>query len=424
MPDLVAGKLLDDCFLHDKDRLRHDEAIAILRERLQPIAGSNVISIAEAVGRILNEDVKAPRPVPGYDNAAVDGYAFRHQDFEKNDGFFEISDRVAAGDINPTPIKATTAVRIFTGAPVPPGADTIAMQEDCKTSPPRLTVAIPPGLKRNANLRKAGEDLKAGDVISQAGSRLRAQEISALASIGLSKVSVFDRLNIALISTGNEIVRPESDLEVGQVYDSNHYLLRSLLQPMPVNALDEGIIEDQAAAVEHSILRAAEKSDVVITTGGASRGEEDHVVNTLLKHGKCHLWQLAIKPGRPMLFGQIGKTVFFGLPGNPVASFVCFLLYVRPSLLRLAGSDWETPEKFPMPVNFDIANKKPDRREFWRGRIQEDQNGTKRLSKFERDGSGLISGLRLADGLIEVPEEITSVSVGDKLNFIAFSQFY
>lgn len=423
LAQLQAGKiLLDDCFLHDKDRLRHFEAIELLKQRLRPIAEIISCPLAQASGTVLAEDISAPRNVPDYDNSAVDGYAFRFADYGDTPTKFKISQRIPAGDIEARSLAKGDAARIFTGAPVPEFADTIAMQEDCDASDNHVT--IPPKLKQGANLRRAGEDLKSGEHVISAGTRLRPQDVAAIASLGIDEIQVFKPLRIALMSNGNEVRRPGEPLIRGQVYDSNHYLLVSLLEAIGVEVTDLGVLPDDADAVKNAIVSATKSHDVLITTAGASRGDEDYIIKTITELGKCHLWQLAIKPGRPMSFGQIGDKIMFGLPGNPVAGFVCFLLYVRPALLCLGGAEWQEPERYPLPVDIDFGSKKTDRREFWRGHVAKNAEGNPVLKKFERDGSGLISGLREATGLIEVPEEVSSIRKGDVLDFIPFSQFW
>jgi molybdopterin molybdotransferase len=227
---------------------------------------------------------------------------------------------------------------------------------------------------------------------------------------------------VALVSTGDEIVRPGAPLGHGQAYDSNHMLLLGLLQTVAAEAVDYGILPDDAAAVRRTVGRAAVECDVILSTGGASRGEADYIVSTIQDLGTLHAWQIAVKPGRPLAMGQVGDCIFFGLPGNPVAVFVTFLLYARPMLARLQGAEWREPRRFSLPAGFALAKKKPDRREFWRGWI-EDEDGRLVLKKFARDGSALISGLRQAEGLIEVAEEVTEVKPGDPLSFIPFTEF-
>lgn len=421
----MPRRLIDDCFLHDKDRLRHAEALAILQARLGPVVEGESVPLAASLGRILKQPITAPQPVPLNDNSAVDGYAFAFDDFEACGGAFPVSERIAAGAPASRPLAAGTAARIFTGAVMPEGADTVAMQEDCEldesVSPPRVT--IPPGLKRGANRRKAGEDIATGTEILSPGTRLRPQDVASIASTGAGTVAVHRPLQVALASTGDEIIRPGQPLEPGQVYDSNNPLLSALLASLPVQVTDLGVLADAEDQVTERLADAAGRFDLVLTTGGASRGEEDHIVTAIDKLGTRHLWQLAIKPGRPMSFGQIGDCVLMSLPGNPVAVFVCFLLYVRPAILALGGGAWQAPTGFMLPAAFEIGAKKPDRREFLRGILVRDGATAVRVDKFARDGSGLITGLRAADGLIELPEEIEQVAKGDPVRFLPFSEF-
>ncbi len=428
-PKRLPKRLIDDCFLHDKDRLRHDEAIAILKERLSPVVGSSIYPIADITGRILAEEIHSPENVPMHNNAAVDGYAYQSKDFDAVDGYFPVSSRIVAGDQNPIHLPENSAARIFTGAVMPANADTVVMQEDCKTSSSEGMpfVKIQVGLKPGANWRKAGEDLELGEMVLPIGKQLRPQDIAAIASTGKAQVQVYDQLRIGLISTGDELRRPGIEINHGQVYDSNHFLLNSLLQTCNAKITDYGIFDDSEKTIRFVMREAASKNDVIITTGGASRGEEDHIISALDAIGKRHMWQMAIKPGRPMAFGQISgqehECLFFGLPGNPVAVMVCFLMYVRPALGRLSGSNWKEPSRFPLPASFEMKQKKPDRRESLRGVLSKDSDGNIEVSKFQKDGSGLISSLRQSDGLIEIAEEVTEINKGDMVGFIPFSEF-
>jgi molybdopterin molybdotransferase len=420
---MAERRLIDDCFLHDRERLRHDEALAILRERVGTLAATEIVPLAEAAGRILAESVLSSEIVPAGDNAAVDGYAFAHGDYELAGGWFPVSARIAAGHPSGEALAARSAARIFTGALMPAGADTVAMQEDCEAHEQdgQPFVAIPPGLKPGANRRRAGEDLRPGDVIAAAGERLRPQEVGAIASTGRTEISVYRRLKVALVSTGDEIVRPGAPKGPSQVYDSNHFLLAALLDTIGAEITDLGVLPDRESEVRNALERAAADHHAIITTGGASRGEEDHVVTGLDALGSRHLWQLAIKPGRPMTFGQVGDCVVLGLPGNPVAVFVCFLLYARPTLLALGGAAWREPPRFLVEADFEMARKKADRREFLRGILGKGEGGRPVVRKFPRDGSGLITSLREADGLIELEEPVTSVARGSPVRFIPFA---
>lgn len=410
-------QLLDDCFLHDKDRLRHDEVIALLEERLAPIASVQTVKLEDAHRLVLAKDVVAPRNIPAHPNAAVDGYAVYHGDLQADgESVLPVSLRVPAGDTATHQLERGTAARIFTGARMPEVAETVIMQEDCEADGDR--VSIPVGAKSGANVRAAGEDFVEGSVVAAAGHRLRPQDLAAIAATGMPEVKCYAPLSVALMSTGDEVLQPGDEFLTGQVYDSNRFLLRALLDTVNAQITDFGILSDDEDEVRRTVLKAAENHDVILTTGGASRGEEDHIVNVIASEGSLYAWQLAVKPGRPLAFGQIGDTVFLGLPGNPVAAFVCFLFYAQPMFALLQGANWTPPRRFPMPVAFSIGKKKPDRREFWRGWVADGK-----AHKFARDGSGLISGLTAAQGIIEVPEEATAVNEGDALGFIPFTEF-
>ncbi|MCF6320663.1 MAG: molybdopterin molybdotransferase MoeA [Rhizobiaceae bacterium] len=417
--------MIDDCFLHDKQRLRHREAIEILKSRLSPIAQKTMVKLEDAPGKILAQDIMAPRDIPAFNNSAVDGYAFRYSDIENTAGEFIVSAHITAGDVEKVQIPEKAAARIFTGAMMPLSADSVAMQEDCKPDQKngQKTVTIPTSLSRGANVRLAGEDVKQGEPVCTARNRLRPQDVAAIASSGIDEIEIFKPLKIALASTGDEIIRPGNSLQKGEVFDANHFMLSALLKSLPVEISDLGILPDDRNAVENILIKATKSADIIITSGGASMGNEDHITNILADLGTRHLWQLAIKPGRPMCFGQLNKTVFFGLPGNPVASFVCFLLYIMPSILVLGGGKWSEPKRYKIPSAITFNNKKPDRREFWRGFMRENEKGEMLLHKYGRDGSGLISGLQNAGGFIEIAEDVTSVKPGDLLDYIPFSEF-
>jgi len=420
----MTAKLIDDCFVLDKDRLPHDEAIAILKSRVRPVVGVEQVKLAEAAGRFVAQAITSPRPIPAHDNAAVDGYAFAHSAYDQEGARLKVIGQAAAGH----PFKETpppdSAARIFTGAVMPQGFDTVAMQEDVRLERKGddIWALIPPGLKQGANRRLAGEDAQAGAVLLEDGARLRPQDVASAAATGLGLLSCYAKLKVAILSTGDEILRPGEAFSPGKVYDANAPMLQGLVQAAGVEAVELGVLPDKAELVRASLAAASRQYDVMIISGGASQGAEDHVVKSLDALGKRHLWQIAIKPGRPMSFGQIGDCVVLGLPGNPVAVFVCFLIYVRPVLTRLAGGVWPEPQRFPVQAAFS-QKKKVGRREFWRARLTTGADGRLQVAKFPRDGSGLISSLREADGLIEVPEQVAEINQGDLVDFLPFSEF-
>lgn len=418
----MTRKLLDDCFLHDQDRLKHAEALDILRARIGPVAGIETVALVAASGRILAQPARADRPVPLHTNAAVDGYSFAACDYDQSQGgAFAIAARIAAGHATKAAMPPNAAARIFTGAIIPTGHDTVVMQEDCEVGPGH--VSIPAGLKSGANVRQAGEDVAAGTTLMDVGHPIRPQDLAGLASIGMSCVPVFKRLTVGVLSSGDEVVRPGQPLTEGQVYDANMPMLTGLIASAGATPLDLGVAPDEPAALHAMLQAAAGRCDLILTSGGASRGEEDHMIAALDALGKRHLWQLAIKPGRPMAFGQIGDCVTLGLPGNPVAVFVCFLMYAWPLLRRMGGARWPEPRRYSVPAAFDFADRKTGRREFWRGILSSNANGSMVVDKFNRDGSGLISGLRAANGLIEIPEDVPHVRKGHRVAFIPFSEF-
>ena len=417
--------VIDDCIVASPRRLLHDEALAILENLAIPLTDREDVGIFDAAGRVCIEDVRATRPIPAHTNAAVDGYAFAFADYDAESGAaLPIAGRAAAGQASARLSSEAGALRIFTGAIMPAGLDTVAMQEDClvlERGGKRL-IQIPGGLKKGANRRLAGEDLEAGSTVVQAGARLRAQDLAALAACGRSSISCVRRPRVCIFSTGNEVIAPGGELAEGQVYDANGPMLAGLFRRAGLACTYGGILADDRSAVRNALKRAALSHDLIITTGGASLGEEDHVVAVLRAEQVLQLWQLAIKPGRPMGAGKLGGCLTFALPGNPVAVFVCTLLYVWPVLRRLSGEPWRAPEQLMLPAGFEIAKRKTGRREFFRGRLEKNA-GSDVVIKYERDGSGLISSLREASGFIEISEEILSIRKGDPVSFIPFAQF-
>lgn len=421
----MAPKQIDDCFLHDKNRLTHAEALEILNTNIAPLNHQEVITLSNADNRVLAADIRAPRPIPAHRNSAVDGYAFAYSDYSPKTGTsLKVTNRVIAGAPLTEQSEPKSAARIFTGATMPTDLDSVVMQEDVtitETQSGETEVTIPPGLKPSANCRQAGEDTAENSCVATKQTKLNSRHIAAIASSGIDEISVYKKPAIAVLSTGNEIISPGDEFQLGKVFDSNRPMLKSLIQAQQCDLTDIGIIKDDETIIQNTLREAAKNHDVIITSGGASKGEEDHIITSLQKLGKQHMWQLAIKPGRPMSFGQIDDTIFIGLPGNPVAAFVCFFLYAIPIIERLSGQKWQQPHKFQVKANFEMPNKKPDRREFLRGTIKI-EDGITSVDKFQQDGSGIIRSLTTADGLIEIEEATTSVNKGDLVTFIPFTQ--
>lgn len=395
-----------------------EQALALLRERMEPVAGTETVSLTAARHRVLAQDAIARAATPPHDNAAVDGYALAHASLSE-DGEQELQlleGRAAAGSPFPARIGEGEAVRILTGAVMPEGADTVVMQEDVTVSGGAIRFGS--GLRLGANRRKAGEDLAAGDAALVAGRVLTPADLAQAASVGLADLPVYKPLRVAVLSTGDELREPDAAPEPGAIFDANRPMLATLAAAQGFEVIDRGRVPDDADAVRDALRQAAEQADAIIASGGASGGDEDHVARALTQMGAMALWRIAVKPGRPLALGQIGSVPVFGLPGNPVAAFVCFLIFARPALLRLAGVDWIEPPRFPVVAAFS-AKKKAGRMEFLRGRYL----GGGRAEKYRSEGSGLISGLRWSDGLIALDHDRGAVSEGDIVDFIPYSSF-
>ena len=420
---------VNDCFAVGANRLSHEEALNAIRSSVRPVVDPEPATLAESSGRFIAEEIAAPTAVPPHTNSAVDGFAFAYAAYNQAMGAeLELLGRATAGHALNAVMPTTACARIFTGAVMPEGTDTVAMQEDCVANDNRIS--IPAGLKSGANVRRAGEDHKAGVKLFKVGDLLRPQDLAALAAIGKSRVSCFRRLRVAVVASGDEIIAAGSDSAcVGQVYDTNTPMLQALLSASSATVESLGIWLDNRAAISERLSNASVDFDAIITTGGASQGDEDHMAAALGDLGIRHFWQIAVKPGRPMMLGQIDRRtsdeqpcVVVGLPGNPVAVFVCTLMYVLPLLRLMSGGHWLEPRRYKLPAAFAFTGRKRGRREFWRGMYVDTETGTA-IDKFTRDGSGLISGLRAADGLIDVAEDAGDVAVGDPIDFIPLTEF-
>jgi molybdopterin molybdotransferase len=413
------AQLTDDCFAFSGPMLAVDELERIIAERVSPVVETEIVTLVEARGRVVARDVIAPIDLPNFDNSAVDGYAVRHSDLNaRGETHLVIADRVTAGRSAAQPLRAGQAIRIFTGAPMPQGADTVFMQEDVRTE--NGTVIVPAGLKRGANRRLAGEDVKAGSVALPAGRMLTIADIALASALGLTKLPVRRRIRVALFSTGDELVEPGTPLRGASLYDANRRLLTGLIASLGAVVTDLGILSDDRAQLAVALKEAAAGHDFVLTSGGVSTGEADHVRDAVETIGTLVFWRIAIKPGRPVAMGVIGSCAFVGLPGNPVAAFVTFVRVVRPLILRLSGASPHPLVALPVRASFSYSKKK-GRREYVRVALKRAGDGTVEAFKHSQDGAGVISSLTQTDGLVELAEDTTSVEPGAIVGFLPYA---
>lgn len=411
------AQLSEDSFAFGGELMALDEAVAAFRARLTAVPETEEVPLGAAVGRVLAGDLRAPLAIPSFDNSAVDGYAVRIADVPEGGATLRVIARVIAGQDAATPIVPGTAIRVFTGAPLPPGADTVYMQEDVRREGDAVTV--PPGLKRGANARFVGEDLGLGDIALAAGRRLRPEDLGLAAALGVAQLRVRRRLRVAVASTGNEIAEPGRALSRAALYDANRFILGGLIARTGAELVDCGILRDDPEALRDGLLGASTHADVVVTSGGVSTGEEDHVKAALEAVGRLDWWRIGIKPGRPVAMGVIGGAAVLGLPGNPVAVYVTFTQIVRPLIAALSGETWRKPRPIPVASGF-AYKKKAGRREFVRVRLEE-RAGCLIALKYPQDGAGVITSLTRSDGFVELPEDLTKVVEGDLVGFVAFS---
>ncbi|WP_414691680.1 gephyrin-like molybdotransferase Glp [Noviherbaspirillum sp.] len=393
------------------------EALGLLLPAARIIADRETVPTLAANGRVLAEAQTSRLDVPPADNTQMDGYAVRAADCAAGNAVLTVSQRIPAGHVG-QPLQPGTAARIFTGAMIPDGADAVVMQEVCVTHGDSVTVNHAP--QPGEWIRRAGEDIRAGSVILPAGTRLRSQELGLAASVGLATLPVLRRPRVAVFFTGDELAMPGETLKPGAIYNSNRFTLRALLENLGCEITDYGIVPDSLEATRDTLRRAAAGHDLIVTSGGVSVGEEDHVKPAVEAEGRLNMWQIAIKPGKPLAFGEIPRAgaaapaYFLGLPGNPVSSFVTFLLLVRPFILRLQGVEQVAPRTFMMRADFSWP--KPDRRnEFLRARMNADGG----LDLFPNQSSGVLTSTVWGDGLIDNPPG-QAIAQGDMVRFIPF----
>ncbi len=406
--------------MNDKkaDLLSVDEALDHMLAAAEAVAEIEHVLTGAALGRVLGLSQVSAIAVPPLDNSAMDGYAVRAAELNPlGDTRLPVSQRIPAGSVG-TPLVPGTAARIFTGAPIPEGADAVVMQENTRADADSVVIhkAVAPG----TSVRRAGEDIAIGATILSAGTRLAAQHLGLAASIGIARLPVFRRLRVATFFTGNELVTPGEPLGPGQIYNSNRYTINALLAALGCEVLDLGTVPDDLDATVAVLDEAAERADLIVTSGGMSVGEEDYVKAAVERRGKLDLWRISVKPGKPLAFGQVGKAAFIGLPGNPVSVFVTFCLFARPFVLRMQGVQEVAPLSYWVEADFDWP--RPDRRrEFLRARLNRGQAGKTSVTIFPHQGSGVLTSTVWGDGLVDVPGG-TPIARGQLVRFLPFAE--
>jgi molybdopterin molybdotransferase len=426
-------QLTDDCFAFSGPLLPIADMERLIAERITPVTEVEQVTLDDATGRIVAADVMASEDLPPFDNSAVDGFAVRHADLNPGaETRMAVSTRVMAGHVA-EPLAPNVAIRIFTGAPMPAGADTVFMQEDCRLD--GGAVILPAGLARGANRRFAGEDLPKGAVMFPAGRKLTATDVALAAAEGVTRLTVRRQLRVAVFSTGDEVVEPGAARPPAAIYDANRHLLRGLLKKFGAVVSDLGILRDDPQDLQAAIMAAAAGHDLVIASGGVSTGDADHVRTAIEQVGRLVFWRVAIKPGRPVALGVIPAApglalpgadpaaprhtaVFAGLPGNPGAVYVTFVRVVWPLLLRLAGGLPRRPVALPVRATFSYKKRK-GRREYVRVSLRCAEDGAVEAVKFPQDGAGVITSLTETDGLVELGEEVTVVAPGEIVGFLS-----
>lgn len=390
-----------------------DDALARLLESTVATTAVETIAVAEAVGRVLAHAPVAAVDVPPADNSSMDGYALNVADLQADqETALTVSARIPAGQA-PGMLQAGTCARIFTGAEIPAGADAVVMQEQTRIDGEQ--VVFPEGVKPMQNIRPKGQDIEQGVATLAQGTRLQPADLGVLASIGLAEVNVYRPLRVALLCTGDELVEPGQPLAAGQIYNSNRFLLAGLLEKLGMQRVDLGRVHDTAEDTERALREAAQQADVIISTGGVSVGEEDHVKGVVEKLGRLDLWRIKIKPGKPLAYGQVQGVPFFGLPGNPASSLITFCLLARPCLLKQQGAQVEVPLMLQAPAGF-TRSRSIVRQEYLRARFE---NG--RIEPFANQSSGMLSSASWANGLAVIAPDV-QVAEGDLIGFIPFSE--
>ncbi|MFN3355178.1 MAG: gephyrin-like molybdotransferase Glp [Pseudomonas sp.] len=400
------------------DLLPVEQAIDQLLAQAPSPPSTEVVPLAQALGRVTAEEVFSPLDLPGWDNSAMDGYALRAFDVPEQGGYLVLAGRIAAGQCSDVPLLAGQTVRIFTGAPLPPGADSVVPQERCRVYGERIWC---PPLRLGEHVRKRGEELQRGQRVMSAGKRLRAQDIGLLAAAGIPRVKVYRPLRVCLLSSGDELREPGEPLARGQIYNSNRHLVAALLRGWGVEVLDYGVMADALATSRDALLLASSECDLLLTTGGVSVGEEDHLKQAIQALGSVAFWRLAIQPGKPLAFGAVAGKPWIGLPGNPSAALVTALVVVRPFLLRAQGAERVLPVPISVVAGFEWL--KPNkRRQYLRARLNPGVDGQLRAVLHPQQSSAMLTAACWADGLVIVERE-QQVLKGAPVPFLSFADF-
>jgi molybdopterin molybdotransferase len=418
LPDLTPPRLRNDCFAMPQgvDWVPVDDALARLRDGLNCVTRTETLPLVQTLGRVLVQDAIARRSNPPLPNSAVDGFGFAHASLGPAPHNLPlVQGRAAAGQPFAGTVPPGHAIRILTGAVLPQGVGCVVLEEDCATD--GLRVAFDGPIKPRSNTRRAGEDIAAGDLALWAGHRLRAPDLALLAAIGVQQVTVYKPLRIGVLSTGDEVVTQNAAPH--QIYDANRPMLLALAHGWGAEAVDLGHLPDNPKTIAKALDKAATRVDVIVTSGGASAGDEDHVSRLLREAGTLSSWRIAMKPGRPLALALWQGVPVFGLPGNPVAAMVCALIFLRPAVGALSGQGWRAPQSYLLPAAFS-KSKKAGRREYLRARIAPDGA----VKTFESEGSGRITGLSWATGLVELPDQAVTVAPGDPVRFLPFSDLF
>ncbi|MGB0695274.1 MAG: gephyrin-like molybdotransferase Glp [Rhodospirillaceae bacterium] len=419
-----------DCFTGLGDSLLSvEEALAHLAKVTLPVTEIETIPVAEAQGRVLAEDIVSPINMPGFDNSAMDGYAIRLGDL--SDGgrgerttTLPVGLRIPAGHAAEKPLPPMMAARIFTGAPIPEGADTVVMQEDCQGLNGGQLVAIGGVHKLGNHIRRIGEDVAKDSTVLTAGTRLRANHLTMAAHVGQTHLPVYRRPRVAVFTTGDEVVEPGEPLPMGALYNANRRNLIAMAAVLEAITIDLGNLPDDPAKIRAALEDAADQADMIVTSGGVSVGEEDHVKDAVSALGALSFWRLRIKPGKPVAFGTVRGIPFMGLPGNPVSTFVTFLMVGRALLHRLSGvaADRLAPPRYQVPLLKAYGRKSGARREFPRAKLVRGEDGQQRVLLAEGQGSHMVSSMVDADGLVEITEGVETLEAGALVPFMPFTE--